>query len=77
MAGLQTGLRVNKLIETHVEWVVQKADGYWLYPSPGRTAIKGVPKALPLNRLAVDALYGQQDRIAGRFFSRSLQDDLK
>jgi hypothetical protein len=46
---------------------VQKADGYWLYPSPGRTAIKGVPKALPLNRLAVDALYGQQDRIAGRF----------
>jgi hypothetical protein len=70
MADLQTGLRANKLIETHVEWVVQKADGYWLYPSPGRTTIKGVPKALPLNRLALDALYGQQKRIAGRFFEQ-------
>jgi hypothetical protein len=29
-----------------------------------------VPKALPLNRLAVDALYGQQDLIAGRSFSQ-------
>ena len=41
IADLQTGLRVNKLIESHAEWIVQKGDGYWLYPSPGRSVIKG------------------------------------
>ena len=70
LAGLQTGLRVNKLVETHAEWIVQKGDGFWLFPSPGRSAIKGVPKALPLNGLAVEALYGGQARVAGRFFER-------
>ena len=43
---------------------------FWLYPSPGRTAIKGVPKALPLNALAVEALYANQERIGGRFFAQ-------
>jgi hypothetical protein len=70
MAGLQTGLRINKLLETHAEWIVQKGDGFWLFPSPGRSAIKGVPKALPLNGLAVEALYGSQARVGGRFFER-------
>lgn len=54
IADLQTGLRVNKLFESHAEWVIQKGDGYWLYPAPGRSVIKGVPKALPLNQLAMD-----------------------
>ena len=70
MADLQTGLRVNKLIESHAEWVIQKGDGYWLYPAPGRSVIKGVPKALPLNQLAMEALYGQTARITGRFFEQ-------
>ena len=68
MAGLQTGLRINKLLESHVEWVVEKPDGLWLYPSPGRSAIKGVPKALPLNAFAVEALYGKDPHTGGRFF---------
>ena len=76
MAGLQTGLRINKPLELHAEWVIENGDGLWLYPSPGRTAIKGVPKALPLNSLAVEALYGDQERIRGRFLICGKMQDL-
>ena len=69
MAALQTGLRENKLIETHEEWLMKRGDGYWLSPSPGQTKIKGVPKILPLNALAREALFAGMPRIGGRFFS--------
>src|SRR5215472_5620907 len=68
MAALQTGLRENKLIQTHEEWLIQRGDGLWLSPSPGKTKIKGVPKILPLNDLAYEALFGGMPRIGGRFF---------
>ena len=68
MAALQTGLRENKLIEIHEEWLVERGDGWWMAPSPGQTKIKGVPKILPLNNLAYDALSGGPARIGGRFF---------
>ena len=68
MAALQTGLRENKLIATHEEWLTKRGDGHWLSPSPGKTKIKGVPKMLPLNDLAYEALFGGMPRIGGRFF---------
>ncbi len=59
MAALQIGLRENKLIEIHEEWLLQRGDGWWLVPSPGQTKIKGVPKMVPLNGLAYEALFGK------------------
>ncbi len=70
MAALQTGLRENKLIEAHEEWLTKRGDGYWLAPSPGQTKIKGVPKILPLNYLACEAFFGGLPRICGRFFGQ-------
>ena len=29
-AALQTGLRENKLIEIHEEWLIQRGDGWWM-----------------------------------------------
>jgi integrase len=70
MAALQTGLRENKLIEIHEEWLMQRGDGWWMSPSPGETRIKGVPKMIPLNGLAHEALSGGTPRIGGRFFEQ-------
>ena len=70
MAALQTGLRENKLIEIHEEWLMQRSDGCWMSPAPGKTKIKGVPKILPLNGLAYTALFGGVSRLGGRFFSQ-------
>lgn len=39
-------------------------------PAPGQTKIKGVPKTIPLNTLAREALFGRLSRIGGRFFSQ-------
>jgi hypothetical protein len=41
MVDLQTGLRVNKLVETHVGMGGAEVRGYWLYPSPGM--LRGEP----------------------------------
>lgn len=70
IAALQIGLRQNKLIEIHEEWLLQRGDGWWIAPSPGETKIKGVPKLIPLNGLAYEALFGKTPRIGGRFFSQ-------
>lgn len=56
MCALQKGLGENKAIEIHEELFLQKADGWWMSPSPGQTRIKGVPKIISLNRLACEAL---------------------
>lgn len=68
MAALQIGFRENKLIEIHEEWLLQRGDGWWLVPSPGQTRIKGVPKMVPLNSLAYEALFGKIPKIGGRLF---------
>ena len=39
-------------------------------PSSGQTKIKGVPKLLPVNGLAYDALFGGVPRVGGRFFGQ-------
>lgn len=69
IVALLTTLRESKLIETHEEWLVQRGDGWWMMPSPG-SRHKRVPKEVPLTDLAVRALYGDQPRIGGRFFSQ-------
>jgi hypothetical protein len=45
--ALQTGMRESKLIDIHEEWLVQRGDGLWLAPSPGRSSNKRVAKAVP------------------------------
>ena len=67
--ALLTTLRQSKLIETHEEWLVQRADGWWMMPSAG-SRHKRVPKEVPLSGLAVRALYGNLPRIGGRFFGQ-------
>src|SRR6185503_5491514 len=49
--ALQTGMRESKLIEMHEEWLVQRGDGLWLAPAPGRSSTKRVAKAIPINDL--------------------------
>ena len=69
-AGLQIGMRENKPIEVHEEWLVQRGDRWWVVPLPGRTRIKGVPNSVPLNTLALESLRGDVPRIGGRFFGQ-------
>ena len=47
--ALQTGMRESKLIDIHEEWLVQRGDGLWLAPSPGRSSNKRVAKTIPIN----------------------------
>ena len=63
-------MRESKLIDTHEEWLVQRGDGLWLAPSPGRSSNKRVAKAIPINDLARAALRCDLPRIGGRFFGR-------
>jgi len=68
--ALQTGMRESKLIDIHEEWLVQRGDGLWLAPSPGRSTNKRVAKAIPINDLARAALRWDLPRLGGRFFWR-------
>ena len=61
-------MRENKLVDMHEEWLVQRGDGFWLVPSPGRSSNKRVAKAVPLNDLARAALRCDLPRPGGRFF---------
>ena len=69
LAALQVPLRLDKLIHTHTQWLVERADGYWMVPAPGNR-LKRVPKSLPMNKLALIMFHGEQPRIAGRFFEQ-------
>ena len=70
LLALQTGMRESMLIDIHEEWLVQRGDGLWLAPSPGRSSNKRVPKAIPINDLTRAALRYDLPRIGGRFFER-------
>jgi hypothetical protein len=69
LAGIQVPLRQDKLIEAHSEWLIQRADGWWMMPSAG-SRLKRVPKSVPVNRLGLIMLHGEQNRIGGRFFEQ-------
>lgn len=61
--------REGKLIQTHMEWLIQRSDGYWIVPALG-SRLKRVPKSLPMNKLALTMFQGEQTRITGRFFEQ-------
>jgi integrase len=69
LLALQIGLRENKLIEIHEEWLVQRGDGWWLGITWTNTN-QGVPKAVPRNNLALESLRGDVPRIGERFFAQ-------
>jgi integrase len=54
--ALNTGLRESKLLDIRRSWIIKREDGYWLQLPPARTKIKGNPLAVPLNRVAMEAL---------------------
>ncbi|MCS6289396.1 MAG: hypothetical protein H8K10_10510 [Nitrospira sp.] len=70
MAALQIGLCQNQLIEMHEEWLMQRADGWWMVPAPGKSKIQGVPKIIPLNGLAYEVLIKTAPGMGRRFFSQ-------
>ena len=49
---------------------MQRGDGLWLAPSPGRSSNKRVAKAIPINDLARAAMRCDLPRIGGQFFGR-------
>jgi integrase len=50
LAGLQVPLRESKLIQTHREWLIQRADGYWIVPAPGsRLACRSLFRSIRLH----------------------------
>jgi integrase len=69
LVGLQVPLREDKVIQTHTEWLIERADGDWMVPAPG-SRLKGVPKSLPVNKRALAMFHGEQSRIVGRFFEQ-------
>ena len=69
LVGLQVPLRQDKLVQAHLEWMIQRPDGWWMIPAPG-SRLKRVPKSLPVNNLGLSMLNGKHKRIAGRFFEQ-------
>ena len=67
MLGLLAPLRQEKHVQSHAEWLIERADGWWLMPSPGST-LKRVPKSLPIGRVALSMFHGEHPRLHGRFF---------
>ena len=54
--ALHTGLRQGKIFAIRREWVRKKQDGFWLQLPTPASHLKGTPKTIPLNRIAVAAL---------------------
>ncbi len=56
VVGMNVGLREGKILEIDRNWIREHSDGFWLHLPPSPTSIKGTPKMIPLNRLALAAL---------------------
>ncbi len=69
MLALLVPMRQAKLIEIEHEWLITRADGEWLIPSPGSRQ-KRVPEEVPLSSLALLFLRGMTPRIGGRYFAQ-------
>ncbi len=54
--GVNVGLREGKILSIERSWIKKRDDGYWLCLPPAATKIKGNPKEVPLNRIALLAL---------------------
>ena len=74
--ALHTGLREAKILEIERSWMKLKDDGWWLLLPPARSALKGTPTELPLNRVAVAALKSDVACIDGAIFHNRTSDAL-
>ena len=74
--ALHTGLREAKILEIERSWMKLKDDGWWLVLPPARSALKGTPPELPLNRMAVAALKSDVACIDGPIFYKRTSDAL-
>ena len=54
--ALNVGLREGKILAIERSWIRKREDGYWLCLPPAASRIKGNPKEVPLNRIALRAL---------------------
>jgi integrase len=54
--ALNVGLREGKILAIERSWIKKREDGYWLCLPPASSRIKGNPKEVPLNRIALRAL---------------------
>ena len=74
--ALHTGLREAKILEIERSWMKLRDDGWWLFLPPARSALKGTPAELPLNRMAVAALKSDVACIDGPIFHKRTSDAL-
>ena len=73
--ALHTGLREAKILEIERSWMKLKDDGWWLLLPPARSALKGTPTELPLNRVAVAALKSDVACIDGAIFHNRTSEE--
>jgi len=70
LIALNTGLREGKIYRFDRSRIKKERDGLWYYPPVGTSHLKGVPKKVPLNRIAVAALAEIVPSVDGRIFRR-------
>ena len=56
LVALNVGLREGKILSIERSWIKKRDDGYWLCLPPAASRMKGNPKEVPLNRIALNAL---------------------
>ena len=65
------GLREGKILAIERWWIKKREDGYWLCLPPAASRIKGNPKEVPLNHIALRALAEDLPSLTeGRVFRR-------
>ncbi len=74
--ALHTGLREAKILEIERSWMELRDDGWWLVLPSARSALKGTPRELPLNRFALAALKSDVSPMDGPIFPRGTSDAL-
>ena len=74
--ALHTGLREARILEIERSWMHLRDDGWWLILPPPRSALKGTPRELPLNRIALAALKSEIAPSDGLIFPRRTSDAL-
>ena len=70
LVALQTGLREAKLLDIDRSWIKLRDDGPWLILPPARSRLKGTPREIPLNRIALHALKEDVPCLEDRLFRR-------
>jgi integrase len=76
LVALQTGLREGKLLDIGRSWMKLRDDGAWLILPPARSRLKGTPREIPLNRIALHALKEDVPSLEDRLFQRWRSESL-